>query len=219
MRRQDRAFRYRNTSYGMADRSITVGFAMGSPETNSGRSRKLCNQRRITTRKLRRLRIRASVLRTWSVVAAVGLAAPATAHDPKSAASSTAALSPQAREAAAIVDAFHAALRSGDTTAAAALLASDALIYESGSVEQGKAEYASHHLSADAAFSKATQSVVTQRSGQANGNLAWIATESTTKGSYKKRPIKSVGTETMILRHDGQSWRIVHVHWSLANVK
>jgi ketosteroid isomerase-like protein len=163
--------------------------------------------------------MRASILVTWSVLAAVGLAAPATAHDPKPAASSAVSLSPQAQEAATVVDGFHAALRRGDATAAAALLASDALIYESGGVEQGKAEYASHHLGADAAFSKATQSVVTRRSGQANGNLAWIATESTTKGSYKERPINSVGTETMILRREGASWRIVHVHWSSANAR
>ena len=161
----------------------------------------------------------ASILRTCSIITAVIIAAPAAAHDPKPAPPSAASLSPQAQEAATVVDAFHAALGRGDATAAAAFLASDALIYESGGVEQGKAAYASHHLGADAAFSKATQSVVTRRSGQANGNLAWIATESTTKGSYKERPINSVGTETMVLRRDGASWRIVHVHWSSANLK
>lgn len=57
------------------------------------------------------------------------------------------------REAAAVVDAFHAALRRGDTRAAAALLSDDALIFETGGAERSKAEYAAHHLPADAEFS------------------------------------------------------------------
>lgn len=163
--------------------------------------------------------MRDPILSFCSLVAAVAFSTSALAHDPKSAASASAALSPSASRASTAVEAFHAALRSGNTAAAAALLASDALIYESGGVEQGKAEYASHHLLADAAFSKVTKRVVTRRSGHASGNFAWVATESTTKGSYKERPINSVGTETMILRREGGSWRIVHVHWSSANVK
>ena len=80
-----------------------------------------------------------------------------------------------AREAVAVVDAFHAALKHGDTSAAAALLADDALIFESGGVERSKAEYAARHLPADAEFAQATSSVVTHRSGRSDGTLAWIA--------------------------------------------
>lgn len=130
-----------------------------------------------------------------------------------------ATLSADARAAGAIVDAFHAALRRGDTKVAAALLAEDALVYEGGGVERGKAEYASHHLPADAAFAKAVASAVTLRSGWADGRTAWIATESTTKGTYKAKPINSIGTETMVLRRDPSGWRIVHIHWSSKNVK
>ena len=130
-----------------------------------------------------------------------------------------ASLSPVARSASVTVDAFHAALKRGDTRAAAALLAEDALVFESGGVERGKAEYASHHLPADAAFAKAVASAVTRRSGWADGRTAWIATESTTRGSYKAKPINSIGTETMVLRRDRAGWRIVHIHWSSKNVK
>lgn len=123
------------------------------------------------------------------------------------------------RAASAVVDAFHAALGRGDTRAAAALLANDALIYESGGVERGKAEYAAHHLAADAMFAKAMARVVTRRTGGVEGQTAWIASESSTKGYFKNKPINSVSTETMVLRRDRGSWRIVHVHWSSANVK
>lgn len=163
--------------------------------------------------------MRVSVVSLYVALAAAGFTGPAIAQNAPPAVSTSAALSPAASQAAAVVDAFHRSLHRGDGAAAAVLLANDALIYESGGVEQNKAEYASHHLSADAAFSKATNRTVTQRSGQADNNVAWIATVSTTKGSYKGRLINSVSTETMVLRRDGTAWRIVHVHWSSANLK
>jgi hypothetical protein len=83
-----------------------------------------------------------------------------------------AALSPQANAAAAVVDAFHAALRRGDTAGAATLLASDGLIFEGGHAERSKAEYAAHHLGADAEFAGAVPSKVIRRIGTAAGNMA-----------------------------------------------
>jgi ketosteroid isomerase-like protein len=123
------------------------------------------------------------------------------------------------RQPAAAVDAFHAALTRGDTNAASALLASDALIYESGRAERSKVEYAAHHLRADAAFAKSTRRTVTRRSGQVTGHLAWIASESRTAGTYKAKPINSTGTETMLLRRERAGWRIAHIHWSSADAK
>lgn len=131
----------------------------------------------------------------------------------------TVALPPLAQEAAATTEAFHRALLGGDLQKAESLLAGDALIYESGGVERGKAEYASHHLPADAAFAKATNRTVTGRTGHAHGNIAWIATETTTTGTYKGRAINSISTETMVLRLESGVWRIAHIHWSSANVK
>lgn len=119
-------------------------------------------------------------------------------------------------QAAAVVAAFHAALSRGDLAGAASLLADDALIYESGGVERGKSEYASHHLPADADFAKAVRRSVTRMAGRADGDIAWVATESRSMGSYKGKAIDSVGTETMILRRSGRAWRITHIHWSSA---
>jgi ketosteroid isomerase-like protein len=142
----------------------------------------------------------------------VSLASPLAAQEPP--ANAAAAMSPSARSAAATVDAFHAALRRGDTAAAAALLADDALIFEAGGVEHGKAEYAAHHLPADAEFAKLVASLATRRAGDSNGDWAWVASEGRTTGTYKGKAIDQATTETMLLRRDGQAWKIVHIHWS-----
>ena len=126
------------------------------------------------------------------------------------------AVAPSARPAAAIVDAFHAALRRGDTNAALSRLAEDALIYEEGGVERGKPEYASHHLGADAEFSKAVPSTITHRSGEAAGNIAWIATEGRTTGTFRGKEVDRITTETMVVRRQGGVWKIVVIHWSSA---
>lgn len=120
------------------------------------------------------------------------------------------------RGAIAVVDAFHAAIDRGDAKAAAALLAEDAVIFESGEVERSKAEYASKHLPADVEFSKAVKSVVTRRSAHASGTLAWVASEGRTTGPYKGKALDLATTETMVLRRAGGTWKIVHIHWSSA---
>ncbi|MEO8453905.1 MAG: nuclear transport factor 2 family protein [Sphingomicrobium sp.] len=150
----------------------------------------------------------------FGILAALAvLAAPLSAAAPPKAAH-TEILDPAARGAAATVDAFHAALRRGDTRAAAALLVKDALIFEAGGVERSKAEYAAHHLPADAEFSRAVSSAVTRRIGRADGAVAWIASEGRTTGTYKGRALDLRTTETMILRRAGGVWHIVHIHWS-----
>lgn len=123
---------------------------------------------------------------------------------------------PAARAAAAVVDRFHAALRKGDGKAALALMATDALVYESGHVEQGKAEYQAVHLDADMEYSRAVTEVTTARSGHSSGGFAWIASEGRTSGSFEGKPVDRATTETMVLRRAAGQWRIVHIHWSSA---
>ena len=142
------------------------------------------------------------------------LASPVPASEPPSQAAVSPSLSPAAKSAATTVDAFHAALRTGRTDAAVALLADDALIFEGGGVEHGKAEYAAEHLNADAEFSKSVASLVTRRAGDSNGDWAWVASEGRTTGTYKGKAIDQATTETMLLRRDGSAWKIVHIHWS-----
>ena len=157
----------------------------------------------------------------WNFVAilAASLVVPASAHEPTKASSIAASLDPAVLEAAAVTDAFHAALNSGDEAAALRLLADDVMIFESGGAERSKAEYAAHHLSADAQFSKATTRTITQRMERVTGDMAWIATDSRTTGTFKDRPIDVVGTETMVLSRVAGKWRIAHIHWSSAKSK
>jgi ketosteroid isomerase-like protein len=150
------------------------------------------------------------------LAALLSLGAPANAHEPERNEAHDVALPASAEPAAAAVDSFHAALRRGNTKAAADLLAEDALIFESGGVERSKAEYATHHLPADSDFSRSVTAAVSRRSGASDGQFAWVATEGRTTGTYKGKPVDLLTTETMVLRRAGASWKIVHIHWSSA---
>jgi ketosteroid isomerase-like protein len=151
-----------------------------------------------------------------AVAASMALAAPSLAHEPGAPADVQSALPASAVEAAATVDAFHAALDRGDRPAALALLAPDALIFEAGGAERTRDEYAAHHLAADMAFSKAVPSRLVRRSGGSDEPFAWVASEGRTTGTWKGKPVDSVSTETMVLRRSGDGWSIVHIHWSSA---
>lgn len=155
-----------------------------------------------------------------TLIAALSLAAvslPATARHPEVGQAASALGLPAELEAPAqAVDGFHAALARGDTEAAIAFLAEDALVYESGGVERGSAEYAAHHLGADAAFAQAVPSQVLRRTGALRGTTAWLTSEGRVTGTYNDRALDRITTETIILEHDGAAWRIVHIHWSSA---
>ena len=154
--------------------------------------------------------------RVGMAAALLMMAAPVSAHEPAPKAAQANTLSTTARGAAAAVDAFHAALNRGDTRTAAALIADDALIFESGGAERTKAEYAEHHLPADAEFSRGVNSVITRRTERSDRGLAWVASEGRATGTYKGRPIDLLTTETMILRRSNAGWKIIHIHWSSA---
>ncbi|MBA3670002.1 MAG: nuclear transport factor 2 family protein [Sphingomonas sp.] len=121
---------------------------------------------------------------------------------------------PAAAKAAAVVDRFHAALEAGDGKAAMLLLADEALVFESGHVEEGKAEYQALHLDGDIAYLRGVKDRTLSRTGRAAGKLAWIATQGQTSGTYNGKPVDRASTETMVLRRIAGQWRIVHIHWS-----
>ena len=114
----------------------------------------------------------------------------------------------------AVVDAFHAALAKGDTRAALDLLAEDVQIFESGGVERSRAEYANHHLAADAAYSAAVRRTPINRAHGETGTVAWVTSVETVAGTYRGRAINSRGVETMLLRKATGQGRIAHIHWS-----
>lgn len=120
----------------------------------------------------------------------------------------------EAMDAANAVDAFHAALKAGDTAGALKLLAPDVMIFEEGGAERSRDEYASHHLGSDAAFAAASEAAVSRRSGWAAGDVAWVTSEGRTTGQFNGRAIDRLTTETMVLKRHADGWRIHHIHWS-----
>lgn len=119
---------------------------------------------------------------------------------------------------AGVVHQYHQALASGDSTAALALLAADAVILESGGIET-RAEYRSHHLLSDIAFARAVTSERGPIAVKTSGDAAWAASTSTTRGQYGERTINSAGAELMVLTRAPDGWRISAIHWSSRNVR
>jgi ketosteroid isomerase-like protein len=122
-------------------------------------------------------------------------------------------------EATSAVDAFHAALKKGDKTVALSVLDDAVEIFEQGSIEHSKIEYASKHLDSDIAFSGATKATRLNRGGAILGNLAYITSETKVTGSFKGKPVNSVSAETMVLHKAGTAWKILHIHWSSRDAK
>lgn len=154
--------------------------------------------------------------RSISLVAAAVLvaASAAQAHEPAATPAPAGRMSPSARAAQQAVEGFHAALAAGETQRALDYLAPDVLIVEEGGAERSRAEYASHHLAADAAFTHAVSSATLSSTGDAIGDLAYIVTESHMTGAYNGKPVDRLSAESAVLRNGPAGWKIVHIHWS-----
>lgn len=113
----------------------------------------------------------------------------------------------------ALISSFHAALKRGDGKAALALLAEDAVIFESGYAET-KSEYTAHHLAGDTEFAKTTTRVVKATTSRCSQASCLVTEQTETSGTYKDKPVKSFGVETTVLEQKDGDWKIVHVHWS-----
>lgn len=113
----------------------------------------------------------------------------------------------------AVVDAYHAALASGDSATALALLADDVAILESGGAED-KAHYRSGHLSGDMRFAAAVPRERSQVRVTVMGDVAWAWSTNTAQGRIGEREIDSRGAELMVLSRTGDRWLIRAIHWS-----
>lgn len=115
-----------------------------------------------------------------------------------------------------LIERYHGALSAGDTATAMGLLAPGAVILESGGIES-REEYRSHHLPADMAFAKAVARERGPVRVSLHGDVAWAASTSTTRGTFRDRQIDSQGAELMVLRRTNGQWRIEAIHWSSRN--
>ena len=138
----------------------------------------------------------------------------ALALSPASGAEDTTAVTTAAKPAVAAVVEFSTALQAGDLKKVESLLDPNVLVLESGNAEKSRAEYLKKHAGEDAAFLKKVHVMVKRRSAKADGNLAYVTTESDMHlmEGGKMQTIQS--TETMVLQKAGDAWRIVHIHWS-----
>ncbi|MGQ0702240.1 MAG: YybH family protein [Gemmatimonadales bacterium] len=111
------------------------------------------------------------------------------------------------------VQTFHRALAQGDSAAALRLLANDVVILESGGIET-LAEYHAHHLAADIGFAQATRREPVNLNVVVAGDVAWVTSASRTTGTFRDRPVNSVGAELMVLSRTPTGWTIRAIHWS-----
>ncbi len=123
-------------------------------------------------------------------------------------------IAPEAIDAVKVVDAFSTAIKQVKLEDAANLLDPKVLILESGSSERSRDEYMQSHAIADAAFMQTAEQQLRYRQAQAEGNIAWVGTESIVSRMNDGKPMHLLSTETMILRKGSEGWKIVHIHWS-----
>ena len=113
----------------------------------------------------------------------------------------------------AVVQSFHGALRSGDTTLASRLIADDALMLEAGGVET-RSEYLANHLPLDIEFEKTATTVRSPLRVVVAGATAWATSTSEMTGTFQNRPVNSIGAELMVLSRNSAGWQIRAIHWS-----
>lgn len=123
-------------------------------------------------------------------------------------------ISPDAEEAVKVVDAFNAALKAVKLDEVSRLLDEKVLVLESGGSERSRDEYLAKHATADSLFLQKAHIELRYRQAHAEGNLAWVGSESTVlvKENEKESLLKM--TETMLLKKTPDGWKIVHIHWS-----
>jgi mono/diheme cytochrome c family protein/ketosteroid isomerase-like protein len=140
---------------------------------------------------------------------------PAHSHDAAPAAApSMAGMQPKAEPAAeAVAEAFHAALKKGDRTAALALLAPDVTISEGGET-QTREQYASGHLNDDIAFLKTAQIKPVSMGSMPMGGTAMVGSRSEIRAMHDGKPVALLSTEMLTLRKAPSGWLITKVEWT-----
>lgn len=117
-------------------------------------------------------------------------------------------------DAVKVVDEFSLAIRAGRIADAAKLLDPKVLVLESGSSERSRNEYLAEHAAADAAYLQTMRQQLRYRQARAEGDIAWVGTESILQKTGAGKPSTQLSTETMVLKRSANGWKIVHIHWS-----
>ncbi len=110
-------------------------------------------------------------------------------------------------------EAFYAAMKTGDTTAAMRTIAPDAVFVEGGRLET-RAEYENNHLPADIEFERAVSGKRSPLSITFNGNSAWVIATTEYEGTFENAPVNFISAQLMVLTKTDGPWSIRSVHWS-----
>ena len=114
---------------------------------------------------------------------------------------------------ASVMQAFHDALKAGDSTKVLGFLASDAVILEQGD-RQTRHEYQQHHLAEDIQFARAVATTRDRVQTEISGEVAWVSSTSVSQGKFEGRAVNTVGSELVVLTRLGSTWVIRSIHWS-----
>jgi ketosteroid isomerase-like protein len=113
----------------------------------------------------------------------------------------------------AALESFYGAMKQGDTAAAMALIAPDAVFVESGRLET-RAEYEKNHLPNDIAFEKQVSGRRTFNNVTIEGNTAWAVATTEFEGTFDGGPVNFVSMQLAVLTRQDARWSIRSIHWS-----
>jgi len=120
-----------------------------------------------------------------------------------------------ARLPADAVDGFRAALKRKDTGGALSYLDRSLVVFEFGVTDATVEAYALSHLPGDIDMAAVSDWTLQARRLGGSGNERWVLSTYHVTGKLPNgKAIDQVMLETAIVRRVGDSFRIVHLHWS-----
>lgn len=111
------------------------------------------------------------------------------------------------------LESFYAAMKAGDTAAAMALIADDAVFVEGGRLET-RAEYEKNHLPADIGFEKQVSGKRGPLKLTFKDDTAWVIASTDYDGTFDGAPVSFTSAQLAVLTRESGNWSIRSIHWS-----
>ena len=111
------------------------------------------------------------------------------------------------------LEAFYAAMKTGDKAAAMRPIAADAVFVESGKLET-RAEYEENHLPADIQFEAQVTGKRSPWQVKTQGDTAWVIATSEYDGTFDGAPVSFTSAQLAVLTRANGEWQIRSIHWS-----
>lgn len=108
---------------------------------------------------------------------------------------------------------LETAIVENNSELASTLLHDNVIILE-GRGQETKEQYLSHHFHSDGKFLSAIERKNLSQDVSIDGNISWVSTIKTMKGSYSGRDIDLTSLELAVLKKENGQWKIVALHWS-----